>query len=95
MCGPYAAVIDIDKGKLPAPETVEKWSGEEYANALRHDQSCASYNPNFRQLLHVGYKVAAEMGDEYLNALKTHEGTIAQNVTENIFERHIRPIFMD
>ncbi|MHC4624243.1 MAG: tagaturonate epimerase family protein [Planctomycetota bacterium] len=95
LCGPYATVIDIDTSKLPSPETVEKWSGEQYAEALRHDQSCASYNPNFRQLLHIGYKVAAEMGDEFLNALKRYEETIAQNVTENIFERHIRPIFMD
>ena len=95
LCGPYATVIDIDTSKLPSPETVEKWSGEQYADALRHDQSCASYNPNFRQLLHVGYKVAAEMGDEFLDALKRYEETIAQNVTQNIFERHIKPIFMD
>ncbi|MHC4617738.1 MAG: tagaturonate epimerase family protein [Planctomycetota bacterium] len=95
LCGPYATVIDIDKGSLPSPETVEKWSGEEYAGALRHDQSCASYNPNFRQLLHVGYKVAAEMGDEFLAALEKYEETIAQNVAENIFGRHIKPIFMD
>ncbi|HUT29744.1 MAG TPA: tagaturonate epimerase family protein [Sedimentisphaerales bacterium] len=95
LCGPYATVIDIDKSKLPSPGTVEKWSGEQYADALRHDQSCESYNPNFRQLLHVGYKVAAEMGDEFLDALKRYEETIAQNVTENIFERHIRPILMD
>jgi hypothetical protein len=95
LCAPYATVIDIDKDKLPAPEVVEKWSGEEYANALRHDQSCAGYNPNFRQLLHVGYKVAAEMGDDFPNALKEYEQTIAENVTENIYRRHIRPIFMD
>jgi hypothetical protein len=95
LCGPYATVINIDKSKLPSAETVGKWSSEQYADALRHDQSCASYNPNFRQLLHVGYKVAAEMGDEFLGALKTYEETIAQNVTENIFERHIKPIFME
>ncbi|MHC4665734.1 MAG: tagaturonate epimerase family protein [Planctomycetota bacterium] len=95
LCGPYATVIDIDQSGLPSPETVEKWSGEQYAESLRHDQSRESYNPNFRQLLHVGYKVAAEMGDEFLNALKRYEETIAQNVTENVFERHIRPVFMD
>jgi hypothetical protein len=39
--------------------------------------------------------VAAEMGDEFLGALQKYEETIAENVTENIFERHIRPIFMD
>jgi len=62
---------------------------------LRHDQSHESYNPNVRQLLHVGYKVAAEMGDEFLGALEKHEEIIGQNVTENIFERHIRPVFLD
>lgn len=95
LCGPYAAVIDIDKDKLPSPEVVDQWSGDELADALRHDRSCDKYNPNFRQLLHVAYKIAAEMGTDYLNALEKHEKTIAQNVTENIYERHIKPIFME
>jgi hypothetical protein len=95
LCAPYATVIDIDKSKLPTPEVVEKWSGEDYSSALRHDQSCEMYNRNFRQLLHVGYKVAAQMGDEFLDALKKHEEIIGQNVTENIFKRHIKPIFLD
>ena len=92
---PYATVIDIDKGKLPPPEVVDGWSGEEYANALRHNQSCDKYDLNLRQLLHVAYKIAAEMGDEFLNALEKYEETIAENVTENIYERHIKPIFVD
>lgn len=95
LCVPYATVIDIDKGKLPAPEVVAQWGGEEYANALRHDQSCDKYDANLRQLLHVAYKIAAEMGDDFLNALEKYEKTIAENVTENIYERHIKPIFMD
>ncbi len=95
LCVPYATVIDIDKGKLPPPEVVDGWSGEEYANALRHNQSCDKYDLNLRQLLHVAYKIAAEMGDEFLNALEKYEETIAENVTENIYERHIKPIFVD
>ncbi|MHC4194142.1 MAG: tagaturonate epimerase family protein [Planctomycetota bacterium] len=95
LCGPYATVIDIDKAQLPPPEVVEQWSREEYANALRHDQSCDRYNASLRQLLHVGYKIAAEMGAEFLNALEEYEETIAENVTQNIYERHIRPIFVD
>jgi hypothetical protein len=94
LCGPYATVIDIDPSKLPSAETVADWSGEDYAGALRHDQSCDAYNPNFRQLLHVGYKVAAEMSDRYLNALKEFEEVIAKNVTENIFDRHLKRIFL-
>lgn len=94
LCGPYATVIDIDRAKLPTAKTVAGWSGQDYACALRHDQSCNAYNPNFRQLLHVGYKVAAEMGDRYLNALKEFEDIIAKNVTENIFDRHLKRIFL-
>jgi hypothetical protein len=95
LCGPYATVIGIDKDKLPSPQDVDRWSGGEFADTLRHDQSCDKYNPDFRQLLHVAYKVAAEMGTDFLNALEKHEDIIAQNVTENIYERHIKPIFME
>ena len=95
LCVPYATVIDIDKDKLPSPEAVAQWSGEDFADALRHNQSCDKYDSNLRQLLHVAYKIAAEMGDEFLNALEKYEKTIAENVTENIYERHIKPIFID
>lgn len=95
LCGPYATVVDIDRDKLPSPQVVDKWSGEDYASVLRHDQSCDRYNLNLRQLLHVAYKVAAEMGADYLNALERHEQVIAQNVTENIYYRHIKPIFIE
>lgn len=93
LCGPYKTVIDIDTKKLPSPEEVDKWSGEKYASTLRHDQSNREYNLNFRQLLHVGYKVASEMGDRYLNALDKYENVIAKNVIENLYERHIKRIF--
>jgi hypothetical protein len=43
----------------------------------------------------VAYKIAAEMGTDYFEALKKHERIIAQNVTENIYRRHIKPIFME
>lgn len=95
LCTPYATVIDINKDKLPSPEVVNGWSGEDFADALRHNQSCDKYDANLRQLLHVAYKIAAEMGDDFLNALEKYEKTIAENVTENIYERHIKPIFMD
>lgn len=94
LCGPYATVIDIDKDKLPTPETVNSWAGEHFASVMRHDQSFAAYDLNVRQLLHVGYKVAAELGNEYLGALKKYEKIVAQNVGENIFDRHIKPIFL-
>ncbi len=94
LCGPYATVIDIDTTRLPSVQEVETWDGERFAEALRHDQTCKHYNPDFRQLLHVGYKVAAQMGQSYIDALKEYEDIIGQNVRENIYERHIKPIFL-
>ncbi len=94
LMGPYAAVIDIDRTQLPAPETVDAWSSRQYTSALRHDQSNADYNPSFRQLLHVGFKVAAKMGHRYLKALEANEEVVAKNVTANLFDRHIRPVFL-
>ena len=93
LTGPYATVIDVRKDRLPDPGTVSGWNSEQYVSRLRHDQGNADYNPDFRQLIHVGFKVAAEMGARYLDALKTYEKIIAQNVTDNLFSRHIKPIF--
>jgi len=53
-----------------------------------------AYNPDFRQLLHIAYKIAAEMGRRYLDALDKYEDIIAKNVTENIYERHIKPVLL-
>jgi tagaturonate epimerase len=94
LCAPYATVIDIDPAKLPTPDEVNGWTSEQYTSALRHDQSNKAYNQNLRQLLHVGFKVAAKMGDRYLKALEANEEVVARNVTTNLFERHIKPVFL-
>src|SRR5215208_4915848 len=94
LCAPYATVIDIDRPKLPTAEEVEGWTSEQYVGALRHDQSNPLYNPSLRQLLHVGYKVAAKMGDRYLGLLKENEEVVGRNVTENLYDRHIKPLFI-
>jgi len=94
LCAPYATVIDIDAGKLPAKETVQTWSSKQFVNALRHDQTCPEFNPHLRQLLHVGYKIAAKMGGRYLKLLEECEPTIAKNVTGNLYDRHLKPLFM-
>jgi tagaturonate epimerase len=94
LCAPYATVIDIDSNNLPTPAEVDTWTGERFARALRHDDMHdAVFNPDFRQLLHVGFKIAAKLGERYRNALEQNEELIARNVTNNLFERHIRPIF--
>jgi tagaturonate epimerase len=94
LCAPYATVIDIDRSKLPSKEEVEGWTGEQFTGALRHDQSNPLFNPNLRQLLHVGFKVAAKMGDRYLDMLKACEANVSRNVTENLYERHLKPLFI-
>src|SRR5215471_1642578 len=94
LCEPYATVIDIDYAKLPSPQAVNSWTAAKYTSALRHDQSNAGFNPNLRQLLHVGFKVAAKMGDKYLSMLDACEATISRNVTGNLFDRHIVPLFL-
>ncbi len=94
LCAPYASVIDIHTAKLPPEETVRGWTSEQFVGALRHDPQCPAFNAHLRQLLHVGYKIAAKMGDRYLSLLEACEPTIARNVTENLFSRHIQPVFI-
>jgi len=94
LCAPYATVIDIDRSQLPSAETVNGWSGEQLANALRHIQAHPEFNANIRQLIHISFKVAAKAGDRYLNLLKSNEEIVGKNVTENIFDRHLKPLFL-
>ena len=94
LTAPYATVIDIDESKLPTSAEVNCWSSQQYTSALRHDQTNAAYNPSFRQLLHVGFKIAAKMGPRYLEALEANEDVVAKNVTANLWERHIQPVFL-
>jgi len=94
LCKPYATVIEIDPARLPLPEQVGRWSSEQFTGALRHDQANPLYNADLRQLLHVGYKVAAAMGSRYTNLLDACETTISRNVTSNLFDRHVRPLFI-
>jgi hypothetical protein len=93
LCAPYASVIDIDASKLPEPAEVNGWTGEQFTSALRHDQNNPGYNQHLRQLLHVGFKVAANMGERYTALLEACEEPIARNVTANLYQRHIVPIF--
>ncbi|MDR1938517.1 MAG: tagaturonate epimerase family protein [Tannerellaceae bacterium] len=93
LCAPYATVIDIRKDELPSPGEVEGWTGEKLANTLRHIPGHPDYNPNFRQLIHVAYKVAAEFGTEYTHALENNKETVGRQVTENIYDRHIKRLF--
>jgi hypothetical protein len=94
LCAPYATVIDIDQAKLPSPDQVRRWTSDRYTSALRHVRGAGDYNSSLRQLLHVGFKVAAKMGPRYLDLLETNEAVIAKNVTENLYDRHLVPVFL-
>ena len=94
LCKPYLAVINIDKNQLPPPAQVDSWNSEEFVRALRHDPSCGSYNKHLRQLLHVGFRVAAEKKPRFIEMLLECRSAIEQNVTYNLYERHIRPLYL-
>jgi hypothetical protein len=94
LCAPYAAVIDIDAKKLPTADAVNAWTSERFIAALRHDPANPAFNPSLRQLVHVGFKIAAQMGDRYLKMLKVCEPMISKNVTANLFDRHLKPLFV-
>ena len=88
-------MIDIDRQQAARGRRVQGWSAEQFVAALRHDQRNPAFNPHLRQLLHVGYKIAAKMGERYLEALEACESFVSRNVTENLYERHIKPLFLN
>jgi hypothetical protein len=93
LAAPYSTAIDIDASRLPDPSAVRAWSSVQYANALRHVESSPDYNPHFRQLLHVGFKIAVGMGKRFTELLGANEKIVGRNVPENLFDRHLQPIF--
>lgn len=93
LCGPYASVIDIDPATLPSPDEVNQWDGEKFANTLRHIPGHPDYHNGFRQLIHVGYKVAAEMENDFLSQLRQHSDIVGEQVMINIYDRHIQRLF--
>lgn len=93
LCIPYATVIDINPANLPTAEQIASWSGEQYARALRHNQQDPLYNSDFRQLVHVSYKIAAELASEFYADLERNADVVAQQVKENILDRHIARLF--
>ncbi len=93
LCAPYADVIDIKKERLPSPATVSKWDSRNFVSAITHNSSNPHYNPDMRQLIHVGYKLAAARMEEYLTLLNKNRETVSKCVYENIYNRHICRLF--
>lgn len=94
LCAPYASVIDIDVKRLPDAATVSKWSGQNFAAAIRHIPSEPRFNAHMRQLLHVSFKLAAKHGQRYYNLLRSNHEIVGQQVTENLYTRHLAPLFL-
>ena len=94
LTGPYRTVIDIHRDALPPAEEVREWTPQRFAATLEHDVHNGHYDPQFRQLMHCAYKLAAEQGLVFYRELENNRQIIAAKVTENLFERHIKPIFI-
>lgn len=94
VIAPYAEVVHIDRKKLPSPDEVDRWEGPALVAALRHVQTEKRFDPGMRQLVHVAFRVAAAMGGRYLEALDRHEAAVSRNVTTNLWERHLVPLFI-
>ncbi len=94
LCEPYATVIDIKDANLPSSDEVNGWTSTQFTDALRHIQANPGYNADLRQLLHVGFKIAAQLGDTYISALKDNHEVVAKNVTANLLDRHMKPLFL-
>jgi hypothetical protein len=73
---------------------VNTWTGAQLANAIRHIPGHPEFNAHIRQLLHVSFKLAAKAGTRYTDLLKANEAIVAKNVTENLFDRHLKPLFI-
>lgn len=94
LCAPYASVINIETGRLPKPSSVREWSGDKMASTLRHIPTNPDFNADVRQLLHVSFKLAAKAGGRFTELLKSNREIVGRNVTENLLERHLKPIFV-
>ena len=90
---PYAPVVDIAIARLPSVDEVKGWDSKRYLAALVHDLSCPQYDRQFRQFIHVSFKIAAEIGKPFHEALEKHRKVVARRVKDNLLKNHIEPLF--
>jgi hypothetical protein len=95
LAEPYAGLLHFEPELLPTAAEVMKWTSEQFTGAITHDASNPAYNLNFRQLIHIGYRIAAAMGDDFLLALDRNRKVVAERVTFNLLERHMKPLFLE
>jgi hypothetical protein len=91
---PYLHSVEIDKSKLPQPIELMNWSGEKLVNCLQHEYKSKTLDVNLRQLLHISFRIAAEKGKIYYEAMEEASASISECVSNNLYERHIKNIFI-
>jgi len=94
LIAPYREVLDIDISKLPLPGEIDSLPGQALADSITHRPAEPLYNQHMRQLMHVAYKLAMEKKELFLPALVRCRASIAQRVTENLFDNHLKPLFI-
>ncbi len=95
LAQPYRPVISIDPSALPSAGEVASWAPREFVEALQHAPLCPRFNPHFRQLVHIGFKIAAEMGDRFTDLIEDCRASIEAHVRDNLLRRHIGPLFLE
>ncbi|HMP77127.1 MAG TPA: tagaturonate epimerase family protein [Kiritimatiellia bacterium] len=91
---PYKPVVDIELGRLPSVETVQAWSSDAFVAALSHDAGEPRYDRQFRQFIHVSFKIAAELGAVFTDALEAHREIVGRRVRDNLLVNHMTPLFL-
>ncbi|HXF99242.1 MAG TPA: hypothetical protein VNL69_00590, partial [Bacteroidota bacterium] len=76
------------------PASVQRWTAAQFVRALRHNPSDELFDPQMRQLMHIAFRVAAEMGRRYTDLLQRYSETVGKNVTDNLYYRHLLPLFV-
>ncbi len=94
VTAPYATVLHIDRTQLPSALEIASWDGARLSRAIIHEQSCPDFNPHVRQLFHVAFKLAAEAGPKFTDLLKEHDEAVGKAVTANLWDRHLKPLFL-
>jgi hypothetical protein len=91
LVAPYQSVVDVEPEHLPLSSAVQNWSGKEFLDASEHEPSNPAYNKNFRQVLHLAFKIAAEIGPDFQAAVKATRA--GERVTTNLYGPYIIPLF--
>ena len=61
---------------------------------MQHDPASPSFNTNVRQLMHISFKLAAKKRAHYLDLLIQHSNRVGHEVTSNIYDKHLKPLFV-